>query len=153
MFRFYTGMLCVSQLQHRISKKYNAIDCTCWTDWTMSFLYNTFSLMSRCNERLITALCRTTWLRALLHLFTERKKKPKNQPELTGWFWSSRIPAQGLSAHSYSLRLASSVFANSPRSNKVSIHCNWPCHSAQCHRRTSVDQAAGNRPSEAVALN
>lgn len=36
-----------------------------------------------------------------------------------------RNPAQELKAHSCSLHLATSIFANSPRSDKVLIHCNW----------------------------
>lgn len=67
------------------------------------------------------------------------QNKPKtNQNEPAG-SEAARIPAQELNAHSYTLHLASSVFANSPRSNKVLIHCNWPCHSAQCPCRNSVD--------------
>lgn len=70
----------------------------------------------------------------------------KNEPSGSE---AARIPAQGLNAHSYSLHLISSIFVNVLQSNKVLVHCNWPCHSAQSPCRNSVDQAAGKRPNKA----
>lgn len=66
---------------------------------------------------------------------------------------AARIPTQGPKTHSFSLYCTASLFENTPKSNKVLIHCNWLWHFAQCPCRNSVDHAAGKRPNTALALS